>query len=165
MQSGRKERRNSRTPRHSQEEMVSHSDHSGGKGACREVWDRGTREGGEPKQPQTPPLVPEVFIAREHVVKRETGGRMRALEGLTEPFSITRLSMTTPLLFCSHTISQKWPHVLGRGPCKQSTKGRHLNSSQVISTTSWTPPQFADRTHYQVLRGLFHNSAWHRADQ
>lgn len=96
---------------------------------------------------------------------QETGGRIRALEGLTEPFSITRLSMTTPLLFCSHTISQKWPHVLGRGPCKQSTKGKHLNSSQVISTTSWTPPQSADRAHYQVLRGLFHNSAWHRADQ
>lgn len=27
--------------------------------------------------------------------------------GLTDPFSITLLSMTTPLLFCSHTISQK----------------------------------------------------------
>lgn len=37
---------------------------------------------------------------------------------LTDPFSITLLSMTTPLLFCSHTISQKWPHVLGKGPCK-----------------------------------------------
>ena len=28
--------------------------------------------------------------------------------------------MTTPRLFCSHTISQKWPQVLGRGPCKHN---------------------------------------------
>lgn len=39
---------------------------------------------------------------------------------LTEPFSMMRLSMTTPLLFCSHTISQKCPHVFGKGPCKHT---------------------------------------------
>lgn len=31
-----------------------------------------------------------------------------------------RLSMTTPRLFCSHTISQKCPHVFGKGPCKHT---------------------------------------------
>lgn len=35
---------------------------------------------------------------------------------LTDPFSMTRLSITTPRLLCSHTISQKFPHVFGRGP-------------------------------------------------
>lgn len=35
---------------------------------------------------------------------------------LTDPFSMTRFSMTTPRLLCSHTISQKCPHVLGKGP-------------------------------------------------
>lgn len=35
---------------------------------------------------------------------------------LTEPFSITRFSITTPRQRCSHTISQKWPQVFGNGP-------------------------------------------------
>lgn len=38
---------------------------------------------------------------------------------LTDPFSMTRFSMTTPRLLCSHTISQKCPHVLGKGPFKK----------------------------------------------
>lgn len=39
------------------------------------------------------------------------------LQPLTDPFSMTRFSITTPRLRCSHTISQKLPHVFGRGPC------------------------------------------------
>lgn len=38
---------------------------------------------------------------------------------LTDPFSMTRFSITTPRLLCSHTISQKFPHVFGRGPWKR----------------------------------------------
>lgn len=30
---------------------------------------------------------------------------------------MTRFSITTPRLRCSHTISQKLPHVFGSGPC------------------------------------------------
>lgn len=37
---------------------------------------------------------------------------------LTDPFSITLFNMTTPRLFCSQTISQKWPQVFGKGPCR-----------------------------------------------
>lgn len=55
--------------------------------------------------------------------RRECYEQVTAL--LTDPFSITLLSMTTPLLFCSHTISQKWPHVLGKGPCKHTTHKVH----------------------------------------
>lgn len=40
---------------------------------------------------------------------------------LTEPFSITLLSMMTALVFCSQIMSQKWPHVFLRGPCRQCT--------------------------------------------
>lgn len=40
---------------------------------------------------------------------------------LTEPFSITLFSMMTALVFCSQIMSQKWPHVLLRGPCRQRT--------------------------------------------
>ena len=42
-------------------------------------------------------------------------GRMAA-ELRTRPRSIVRFSMSTALLFCSQTISQKCPHVLGKGP-------------------------------------------------
>lgn len=35
---------------------------------------------------------------------------------LTEPFSITLLSMMTALVFCSQIMSQKCPHVFLRGP-------------------------------------------------
>lgn len=40
---------------------------------------------------------------------------------LTEPFSITLLSMMTALVFCSQIMSQKWPHVFLRGPCRHRT--------------------------------------------
>lgn len=39
---------------------------------------------------------------------------------LTDPFSITLFNMTTPRLFCSQTISQKWPQVFGKGPCRDT---------------------------------------------
>lgn len=43
---------------------------------------------------------------------------------LTDPFSMTRFSITTPRLLCSHTISQKLPHVFGRGPWKRAKRRR-----------------------------------------
>ena len=43
------------------------------------------------------------------------------LDTLTVPFSMTRLSMTTALVFCCHTISQKSPHVFSSGPCREQT--------------------------------------------
>ena len=54
---------------------------------------------------------------------------------LTEPFSMMRLSMTTPLLFCSHTISQKCPHVFGKGPCKH-TRYTLYNTGHTNTTCS-----------------------------
>jgi hypothetical protein len=36
---------------------------------------------------------------------------------LTDSFSTVRFSMTTALVFCCHTMSQKWQHVFGSGPC------------------------------------------------
>lgn len=36
---------------------------------------------------------------------------------LTDPFSMTLLSIITALEHCSQIISQKWPQVFRRGPC------------------------------------------------
>lgn len=51
---------------------------------------------------------------------------------LTEPFSMTRLSMMTAFVFCSQTMSQKWPQVFLRGPCRQQT---HTHANTLRSVT------------------------------
>lgn len=45
-----------------------------------------------------------------------TNSRLRCERVLTDPFSITLLSMITALEHCSQIISQKWPQVFLRGP-------------------------------------------------
>lgn len=54
---------------------------------------------------------------------------------LTDPFSMTLLSMMTAFVFCSQIMSQKWPEVFLRGPCEQNS---HKNSDHKLNGWKWS---------------------------
>lgn len=58
----------------------------------------------------------------QHFIPQTMGVRNRWWDVLTDPFSMTLLSIITALEHCSQIISQKWPQVFLKGPCRHQAK-------------------------------------------
>lgn len=85
---------------------------------------------------------------------------------LTEPFSMTLLSMMTALVFCSQIMSQKWPQVFLRGPCRKQTHTQtHFDqldgSGTVESNLQW---KFRQKITLPPIFGLFEAFSSHIFD-
>lgn len=50
---------------------------------------------------------------------------------LTDPFSMTLLSIITALEHCSQIISQKWPQVFLNGPCRSKVKKQTCEKNKI----------------------------------
>lgn len=68
-----------------------------------------------------------IHISLNFWIQHQHGGLRKSASSrcssvLTDPFSMTLLSIITALEPCSQIISQKWPQVFLKGPCRSKVK-------------------------------------------